>query len=98
MSVPQMNSMQEMLEYFNGRTVAAMHVVALLVASRDLPTKAILTATQEFIKKVESECDETPDGKAYVAGYASVLPLMREALKSASDVKILLSGNGHKTH
>lgn len=98
MSIPEMKTAQEMMEYFNGRTIASMHVVALLVAKRQEPAEFILAMTQGFIQRVKSESDGTPAGKAYAEGFASILPLIQEALRAANDVDMLISLDGQKEH
>lgn len=81
----------ELIEIINGRSLATLHAVAYQIAKKDCAPAELIFLMKGSLRRVESECDGTPEGKAHVKGYSSALAIIQEALASANDADLLLA-------
>ncbi|NTU73554.1 hypothetical protein HGB07_05310 [Candidatus Roizmanbacteria bacterium] len=93
-----MKTLQEVLEYFNGRTEASMYVVATIVANRKLTSQQLLTIYNDFSRTTLEQADSSPEGQAYAKGYASLGEYLEKALKAEADASLMSSLPDQRGH
>lgn len=91
-------TLQEALEYLNGRITAAMFVTAIVATNKDLQGKDILELVKTRCASELHATDTSPTSIAYAKGFESMARFLEDGVQANNAVDLMARLNDQIMH